>query len=311
MKLYSFLKNKLNFKIPEPIPILTACKMSKKSDLPGAELGIPLNIFQYIASYNHYGVNIINPQLIVLQFLIGFYTYGKDRYYDAVAANKTGIGYGSKKDLYDYILENKELLKTLIDYSFYAIVSIILVSNTNIDLNNQITLESFYSLIKDMHVEQKIPFIAALLSTEYYSKIKEKYGFLKSIYVASMWTMSSVLLPAIIHDHNFNILLYPMDYFPVFALIFSSSNLLDIRDIEEDKQNGINTLPVIFGPENSQLFSIFSILLSSILIFFNGFYSPTEALNIQKVILNIILEIQNLVILLQASNGLNKTKIDK
>ena len=310
MKLYSFLKNKLNFKIPEPIPILTACKMSKKSDLPGAELGVPLNIFQYIASYNHYGANIINPQLIVLQFLIGFYTYGKDRYYDAIAANNTGIGYGSKKDLYDYILENKELLKILLDYSFYAIVSIILVSNTNIDLNNQITLESFYSLVKDMHIEQKIPFIAALLSTEYYSKIKEKYGFLKSTYVAFMWTMSSVLLPAIIHDHSFNILLYPMDYFPVFALIFSSSNLLDIRDIDEDKQNGINTLPVILGPENSQLVSIFSILLSSILIFFNGFYSPSEALNIQKVILNIILEIQNLAILLQASNGFIKNKKD-
>lgn len=310
MKLYSFLKNKLNFKIPEPIPILTACKMSKKSDLPGAELGVPLNIFQYIASYNHYGTNIINPQLIVLQFLIGFYTYGKDRYYDAIAANNTGIGYGSKKDLYDYILENKELLKILLDYSFYAIVSIILVSNTNIDLNNQITLESFYSLVKDMHVEQKIPFIAALLSTEYYSKIKENYGFLKSTYVAFMWTISSVILPAIIHDHSFNILLYPMDYFPVFALIFSSSNLLDIRDIDEDKQNGINTLPVILGPENSQLVSIFSILLSSILIFFNGFYSPGEALNIQKVILNIILEIQNLAILLQASNGFIKNKKD-
>ena len=308
MKLYSFLKNKFNLRIPEPIPVLTACKLTKKSDLPGVELGIPLNIFQYISTYNHYGTNIINPQMIALQFLIGFYTYGKDRYYDAVAAKTTGIGYGSKRDLYDYILENKELLKTMIDYSFYAIISIILFTNTNFDINNNITLESFYNLVKDMHIEQKLPFIAALLSTEYYSKIKEKYGFLKSTYVALMWTMSSVILPAVIYDHNFSIIKFPMDYFPVFALIFSSSNLLDIRDIDEDQKNGINTLPVIFGPEKSQLISIFSIILSSLLIFFNGFYSPGDALNIQKVILNIILEIQNLAILLQATNGQDKNK---
>lgn len=306
MKLYSFLKNKLNMKfpskIPEPIPILTVCKMSKNSDLPGAELGVPLNIFQYIATYNHYGYSIVNPELIVLQFLIGFYTYGKDRYYDAIAANETGIGYQSKKDLYDYILKNKLILKILIDLSFISIVSIILVSNSGISVDKITDPNSAVDLLSNMHIGEKLPFIGALLSTEYYSKIKEKYGFLKSIYVASMWTMSSVILPAVIHDHDFSILNYPLDYFPVFALIFSSSNLLDIKDIDEDKENGIETLPVLLGSNNSQMISIFSIFLSSLAIIFNGFYSTSDALNIQRIILNIILEIQNLVIILQASS---------
>ena len=171
MKLYSFLKNKLNMKfpskIPEPIPILTVCKMSKNSDLPGAELGVPLNIFQYIATYNHYGYSIVNPELIVLQFLIGFYTYGKDRYYDAIAANETGIGYQSKKDLYDYILKNKLILKILIDLSFISIVSIILVSNSGISVDKITDLNSAVDLLSNMHIGEKLPFIGALLRTEY------------------------------------------------------------------------------------------------------------------------------------------------
>ncbi len=304
MKLYSFIKNKLSIsKIPEPIPILSVCKLSKKSDLPGVELGIPLNIFQYISTFNHYGYSIINPQLLALQFLIGFYTYGKDRYYDAIAANKTGIGYGSKKELYDYILENKKLIKLLLDYSFFFIVIIISLSNTDIDASSPLNYETFHKIVNDIHIEQKLPFIAALLSTEFYSKIKENFGFLKSTYVASMWTMSSIILPAVIHDHDFSIFNYPLDYLPIFALIFSSSNLLDIKDIDEDKQNGIYTLPVLFGTSNSQLISIIPILLSSALILFNGFYSVGDALSIQKIILNIVLEIQNLAIILQAVNS--------
>lgn len=305
MKLYSFLKNlktpisKLS--IPEPIPVLTVCKMKKISDLPGAELGIPLNIFQYMITYNHYGYNIINTQLFLLQFLLGFYTYGKDRYYDAIESEKTGVGFENKKELYNYILNNKFGLKVLLDLSFFMIIAIIIFSGYNkpIELNS-FDFQSSLTLAKDLHLEKKLPFIFALLSTDSYSKIKENYGFLKSIYVASMWTMSTVILPSVIHDQNFNIIYYPLDYLPVFSIIFSSSNLLDIRDIDEDRENGIRTFPVLMGANNSKLVSIMSIILSSILIFFNGYYSPTDAIDIQRIIINIILEIQNLAILLQA-----------
>ena len=49
----------------------------------GANIGIPLNILQYIYTTSHYGENIINLKLILLQFAIGIFTYGSDRFYDA------------------------------------------------------------------------------------------------------------------------------------------------------------------------------------------------------------------------------------
>ncbi len=51
--------------------------------LPGSNLGIPLNIMQYIFTTAHYGETIINSELIILQFCLGFFTYGLDRLFDA------------------------------------------------------------------------------------------------------------------------------------------------------------------------------------------------------------------------------------
>ena len=52
--------------------------------LSGFDIGIPLNIFQNIFTNIHYGYDITTPKLIILQFLVGYYTYGKDRYSDAI-----------------------------------------------------------------------------------------------------------------------------------------------------------------------------------------------------------------------------------
>ena len=102
-----------------------------------------------------------------------------------------------------------------------------------------------------------------------------------------------------------------MEWLSIFAIIFSSSNLLDIKDATEDKQNGIYTLPVLFGVETSKWISIITIAISSILIFFNGIYSPGEALDIQKIILNIIIEIQNLTIMINSLVAFDKKNTEK
>ena len=73
----------------------------------GIEIGIPMNIFQNIFTNNHYGKEIMNPELIILQFLIGFYTYGKDRYLDALEWDKKKY-ITRKQELFQYLIENKE-----------------------------------------------------------------------------------------------------------------------------------------------------------------------------------------------------------
>jgi hypothetical protein len=58
---------------------------------------------------------------------------------------------------------------------------------------------------------------------------------------------------------------YPFDYLPSIFLLIASSSLLDIKDIDEDKKNGIDTLAVIFGEKNCKIIAYMAILISSIL----------------------------------------------
>lgn len=41
----------------------------------GSNLGIPLNILQYVFTTTYYHENILNNELILLQFAIGIFTY--------------------------------------------------------------------------------------------------------------------------------------------------------------------------------------------------------------------------------------------
>ena len=49
----------------------------------GGELGIPLNIFSNIYTNLHYGYDITTVNSILIQFLLGYYVYGIDRFKDA------------------------------------------------------------------------------------------------------------------------------------------------------------------------------------------------------------------------------------
>ena len=60
-----------------------------------------------------------------------------------------------------------------------------------------------------------------------------------------MW-VSTIILPCVIYENNFNIDDYQV-YLPAFFSLVSSSNLADIKDIEEDKINNVNTIPVLYG----------------------------------------------------------------
>ena len=101
-----------------------------------------------------------------------------------------------------------------------------------------------------------------------------------------MWTFACVVLPCVLHDHNYDILNYPLDYLPCLLTIFATSNLNDIKDIEEDKFNGIDTLPVLLGRENSNYLILICLAASSLIFGMNEHYYD-------RPILNSIFEIQN------------------
>tara|TARA_B100000524_G_scaffold348297_1_gene252359 strand:- start:231 stop:1130 length:900 start_codon:yes stop_codon:yes gene_type:complete len=246
----------------------------------GIELGIPLNIISNSYINLYYGHFMINISMVFLQILLGYFVYGRDRYKDAIE-NEHTMDISDKKELYDVIINNKNQYLFTHTTAFLCIMYIF--------LNNDYWI---YNL----------PFISLLISTEFYKVFKEKYGVLKPIYISIMWTICTLIMPVVINDHNYDILLHPVNYLPIFFSLFSSSNIADIKDIEEDKLNNIETIPVKFGVKKSIEMSLIGLALSSFLIGINENYYESP-------IINSLLEIQNIAtVIYLIPNILNITK---
>lgn len=212
--------------------------------LPGFGLGFPLNILQLGYTYLHYDKSIITPELIFLQFCIGIFTYGTDRFLDSENYNlkdsKELINLSEKKrEYYLYLQNNKITTLSIILVSYIYILDELLIEHKNLRL-------LFY----------------ILTSTIYYKTIKQNFGRFKAIYIATLWTLDTTILPSIIYENNFNILRDPIIYMSSFFLLFGSSNLMDIEDIDEDREENIETLPVVYGKEKTQYISYLSLIIS-------------------------------------------------
>lgn len=227
---------------------------------PGIEIGIPLNIFQYVFTRLFYNTNIINLRTFLFQFATAYFSYGFDRLIDSYELNEnfnnTLIQTNNKKyNLYKFIQNNE----------FFIIHTIILAFFYDIDI-----------LLSN---EKTYPFIAILLSTFFYKDFKLRYSLLKPVYIGILWTISSIIIPSVLYENNYNIISHPEIYLPCFLTLFASSNLIDIKDIEEDYNNSIFTIPIKFGIKNAILISYASIILSSYLIFNNENYHNNFIVN--------------------------------
>ena len=104
-----------------------ATSMVVMNPLPGLDIGIPLTIFENAYTTLHYGENIVNAKSVLLEFLIGYYVYGTDRYQDALEyANKPYST--TKKDLYDYINSHKRIMIVSLFFSEIGILSLFILS---------------------------------------------------------------------------------------------------------------------------------------------------------------------------------------
>ena len=238
----------------------TLVKRNFNNPLPGIEVGIPVTIFENIFTTNHYGFDITTPKILLLQFGTAYLTYGFDRLFDSdETTNAT-----NKKELYKYYNDNKA--------SIITSLSIIFV------YTSYLLLETY----------ETTPFIFLLFSTFKYKDIKPYLGQYKPVYIAIMWTIASYVLPCVIHDHDYSCLSYPIDYLPMTLTIFGTSNLADAKDVMEDYNNNITTIPVRYGYKFSNTLSVFALFLSSILFFINHNYND-------RPIINNLYEIQNIV----------------
>jgi len=93
-------------------------------------------------------------------------------------------------------------------------------------------------------------------------------------------------LPSVLYEHNYDILKTPIDYLPCILILFSTSNFADAKDIEEDRLKNINTIPVKYGKNMSNIISFIGLVISSILLIENVNYE-------NRIIVNTFVELQN------------------
>jgi hypothetical protein len=233
----------------------------------GLDVGIPLNLISNIFTNLHYGYDITTSKLLLLQFLIGYYSYGKDRYKDALEYEETQMA-TSKEKLYKSLLQYRHLTRFSYCVAFYGIAFIL------------------YENHDPLHT---IPILTLLYSTEYYKDLKIQAAFLKPFYVSFMWTFATIIMPCVLYEHNYNILNDPYDYLPCMLILFASTNYADIMDIEEDTKNGIKTFPVTFGEEKTKKIIFASLAISSMLFGLHPHY-------MDRPIINSLFELQNAVL---------------
>jgi len=238
----------------------------------GFDIGIPLNIFSNIFTNLHYGYDITTPKSVFIQFLLGYYTYGKDRYSDALEYNASPYN-TTKEDLYNFIYTNRDNYNITLSLSFIAIIYILLTTVSD-------TEQIIYNL----------PFIPLFYLNGEYKSFKPVLGEYKAIYIGIMWCLASLVLPCVLYEHNYNIIYYPLDYVPCILTLFATSNLADNRDIDEDTSNGIMTIPVKYGITYSNIISFIALVISSLTLIENPHFE-------NRMWINSIVELQNFAVM--------------
>jgi len=217
--------------------------IKKISVFSGDDIGFPIYMFQYIFTNLHYGKTVDVPNLFFFEVLLGYVTYGTDRLMDAYTYKKNPSLEitEKKKELYENILSNENLVMTTLIVSYILCIQ---------------------WLLQDKATG---PFSILLLFNAFYKQIKPKIGVLKPVFIGVMWVLASVIIPSVMYSHNYEIFTDPYSYIPPMLTIMGSSNLADINDIKEDREQNITTIPVLIGEEFSHYFTIFTMFMSSVI----------------------------------------------
>jgi 4-hydroxybenzoate polyprenyltransferase len=98
-----------------------------------------------------------------------------------------------------------------------------------------------------------------------------KIPFLKTVFVALIWSVMTVLIPAAEVPGELSRNMVILNFIGRFLLIFPLALLFDIRDIKTDKENGISTIPSKFGRKIT-----LQIVLASLIFFIAISYFSVE-----------------------------------
>ena len=74
---------------------------------------------------------------------------------------------------------------------------------------------------------------------------------IKIFLIAFVWSAATIFLPVILSEENYDKLHVTLMFIERFAFIFAITIPFDIRDIQDDKESGLKTIPILIGEEKS------------------------------------------------------------
>ena len=250
--------------------------------LSGIEIGIPINFMSKMSTDVNFITSPLTKESVILNFLLGFSTYKADRYLDAIEYFNSNFNctfdgtFNSTLNCNFNECNVLNLNENAPKFNYYQ-------SLLNNEKSIEFTIFSCYIALLVLIVNYNIGIILPLIiSTFGYKELKEnkQIGFLKPFYVAGMWTFSCCMIPILMHNtqmkstlefNNLNLHDYYQLLSPTFLSLFSTTNLADLKDIDEDIINGVNTLPIVLGIQNTKNIILVSSILS-VLIFVQSEY---------------------------------------
>ena len=202
--------------IDEVIPFLTI------SSIFIAIIGFLLPYFSFLL----YEVNVSHNLLFASFFLI-FAIYSLNKLTD-IKEDAVNV-----PDRAGFIEKNKRFVTWATIISYIAAFSLSLLQN-------------HYSILIIL-----FPFgIGVIYSIKISSfRLKDITG-VKNIVVALAWAVIGTFLPLAISFREFSVILLIFYFF--FTKLFVNTVLFDVRDIEGDGQNGVKTIPVLFGRQKTK-----------------------------------------------------------
>lgn len=138
--------------------------------------------------------------------------------------------------------------------------------------------------------------ISFFYSIPLFSVGEQKFGFrnipgLKQFLITLVWTMSTVLLPVLEAEHFYSTSISMRNITLLiakrFLFIAALTVPFDIRDLYDDRQSGLKTVPVMWGEKNAYLFCQLLLAGYVVLLFLfrnNGFNPDFWALTVTAIL---------------------------
>lgn len=179
-------------------------------------------------------------------------------------------------DYYDYLVGTDKFKKDKI------LNQKLLLPNEVFHTSTYITLFSYYLISLITNNMSRFILSNSIILGYLYTPIFKKFTFIKN-FVVSFIISQSIVVGCLVANGDFKLIIPCLTY--LFNLIIWQEIILDINDLEGDKENNIITIPVKYGYKKANKIALCFLLFGTILPY--GFSLPFIMLQMPLIIINI------------------------